>query len=145
MTWPAWKRAEKETAKILGGTRRVRIVYSESCEDVHHCLFGIEVKYGKQIPKWVSRVKLPVFVSGVFILFRLSSMSQAHQATEIKRSKGLGFLIKGLEQARSYGKNKIPILCMKPPRYRDLIGCMYITDWVLLVLSNSLSAYKYEG
>ena len=139
-----WKNAERQTAKILGGTRRVRINYSESCEDVHHTVFAIEVKYGKQIPKWVGRVKLPVFVDGVFILFRLSSMSQAHMATEIKRSKGLGFLIKGLEQARSYG-NKIPILCMKPPQYRDLIGCMYITDWVLLVLNNSLSAYRCEG
>ena len=39
-----WKDAERQAAKILGGLRRVRIDYSESCEDVHHTKYSIEVK-----------------------------------------------------------------------------------------------------
>ncbi len=49
----AWKRAEREAAALLGGTRHVRKDFSESAEDVEHECFAIECKYRKALPKLV--------------------------------------------------------------------------------------------
>lgn len=62
----AWKEAEKEVAEFFGGTRRVRISYSESACDVIHSEYSLEVKYGKQIPKYLKvKVITELFSNGV--------------------------------------------------------------------------------
>ena len=134
MGWPRWKAAEAQVARITGGTRRIRVQYSESVEDVHHTKYAVEVKYGLQIPKWISQVKYPsvvwrsedypragllIFPSSLWSSYEFSSMSLAAVSKKIK--KPIGFLLKGLEQARSYNPNKIPILALKPPRLRGVV------------------------
>jgi len=123
-----WKDAERQVAKLLGGKRRVRINYSESCEDVHHAKYSIEVKYGKQIPKWIGKIRQPVILNNVLVLFPLASMS-FESATEIKRIK-IKFLLAGMVQAHSYNIGKVPMLCMKPVGYRGIIGCLYLLDFL---------------
>ena len=123
-----WKNAERQVAKILGGKRRVRINYSESCEDVYHAKYSIEVKYGKQIPKWIGKIRQPVILNKVLVLFPLSSGS-FDSATEVERMK-IGFLVDGMVQAHSYNGRKTPLLCMKPVGYRGIIGCLYLLDYM---------------
>ena len=123
-----WKDAERQVARILGGKRRVRINYSESCEDVHHTKYSIEVKYGKQVPKWIGKIRKPVILNKVLVLFPLSSGSFA-SATEIERVK-IRFLVDGMVQAYSYNIRKTPMLCMKPVGYRGIIGCLYLLDFM---------------
>ncbi len=123
-----WKDAERQVARILGGKRRIRINYSESCEDVYHTKYSIEVKYGKQIPKWVGKIRQPVILNKVLVLFPLSS-SSFDSAVEIKREK-IKFLVEGMKQAHSYNYGKTPLLCMKPVGYRGIIGCLYLLDYL---------------
>lgn len=127
-----WKNAERQAAKLLGGTRRVRINYSESCEDVHHTRYAIEVKYGKQVPEWVGKIKGPVLVNGLLILFPLGSSSSGpafEDAKAIYRKK-IGFIIDGMIQAHGYTPEKRPLLLMKRPRQQGLTACMYILDYM---------------
>jgi len=130
MSWKPWKSAEKQAAKILGGQRRTRVTYSESCEDVHHMVFAIEVKYGKQIPKFVRSVGNNLVIYGDIALFPLGAISSMSLKSlpikKEKRTKGLGFLLRGLEQALSYSPNRVPLLCLKPDGYRGMVGCMYV-------------------
>ncbi len=123
-----WKDAERQVARILGGKRRVRVNYSESCEDVYHPKYSIEVKYGKQVPKWISKIRKPVILNKVLVLFPLASVSFDH-AIEIKRVK-IRFLVEGMIQAHTYNTRKRPLLCMKPVGYRGIIGCLYILDFM---------------
>jgi len=125
-----WKDAERQVARILGGKRRVRINYSESCEDVYHAKYSVEVKYGKQVPKWIGKAcrRDPVILNSVLVLFPLSS-SSFESAIEIKRKK-IKFLVEGMMQAHSYGSMKTPLLCMKPVGYRGIIGCLYLLDYL---------------
>ncbi len=123
-----WKDAERQVAKLLGGRRRVRVNYSESCEDVYHTKYSIEVKYGKQVPKWISRIKKPLILNGALVLFPLASMS-FNDAIEIKRVK-IRFLVDGMVQAHSYNIRKTPLLCMKPVGYKGIIGCLYLLDYL---------------
>ena len=128
----SWKDAERQAAKILGGKRRVRIHYSESCEDVYHTKYAIEVKYGKQNPKWVRKIKEPLIINGVLILFKLGAPASFEKAGG-KRLVKIKFLVDGMCQANSYntpGSKKVPLLVMKPPRCKGLIGCMYIMDFL---------------
>ena len=127
-----WKDAERQVAKILGGKRRIRINYSESCEDVHHARYAVEVKYGKQNPKWIRKIKEPVIVNGVLVLFRLEMPVSFEKAKE-KRLVKIKFLVDGMCQANSYNHfqtKKVPFLVMKPRGYKGLIGCMYIMDFM---------------
>lgn len=127
-----WKDAERQAAKILGGKRRVRVNYSESCEDIYHTKYAIEVKYGKQNPKWIRKIKDPVIVNSVLVLFRLGESVLFDKATEKKRVK-IKFLVDGMCQANSYNYHqtkKIPLFVMKPPGYKGLVGCMYIIDFL---------------
>ena len=123
-----WKNAERQVARLLGGKRRIRVNYSESCEDVHHTKYSIEVKYGKQIPKWIGKIRQPIILNKVLVLFPLSSGSFAF-AIEIKRVK-IRFLVGGMVQAYSYNSGKRPLLCIKPVGYHGIIGCLYLLDYL---------------
>ncbi|MDP2942169.1 MAG: hypothetical protein Q8O36_01455 [Candidatus Omnitrophota bacterium] len=126
-----WKDAERQVARILDGRRRVRINYSESCEDVYHHIYSIEVKYGKQVPKWIGKIcrrGRPVILNSVLVLFPLASGS-FNSAIEVKRVK-IKFLVDGMVQAHSYNTRKTPMLCMKPRGYRGIIGCLYLLDYL---------------
>jgi hypothetical protein len=133
MSSQAWKNAERSVAKILDGTRRVRINYSESCEDVHHTKYAIEVKYGAQIPLWVRKVKEPILVNDLMVLFPLSSPHSfaSRSFSEAKSiNKKIKFIIDGMIQASSYNPTKIPLLCLKGPRQIGIVGCMYVMDYL---------------
>ncbi|MBM4255922.1 MAG: hypothetical protein FJ147_08500 [Deltaproteobacteria bacterium] len=48
----AWKQAERQTAKALGGVRTKRgSDFSQSMPDVEHPLFSVECKYRKALPR----------------------------------------------------------------------------------------------
>lgn len=48
----AWKNAERQAAKLLGGTRNQRGAdFSKSMPDVEHPLFSVECKYRKTLPR----------------------------------------------------------------------------------------------
>jgi len=48
----AWKQAERQAAKALGGTRNSRGGdFGQAMPDVTHPLFSIEVKYRKTLPR----------------------------------------------------------------------------------------------
>jgi len=138
-----WKMAEKQAAKILGGMRRVRVQYSESCEDVAHSKLSIEVKYGKQIPKWVIAAPKPCVINHTLLLFEIGktqNYSNYKSGKPIEFGFGFGvysarrveFLTKGLDQAEGYGSGKPPILVMKAPRMRGLVACMYYEDYSII-------------
>ena len=126
-----WKCAEKQVAKILGGRRRIRVQYSESIEDVIHPMYAIEVKYGKQIPKWV--VSRCMTVNERYILFPLEYLPRYGLAglislasqwpVRVFKSK-TKFIEDGLRQALSYREHGIALLCMKRPRMRGVVGCL---------------------
>jgi len=49
---PAWKNAERSSAKALGGTRNKRGAdFSKSMPDIEHPLFSVECKYRKVLPR----------------------------------------------------------------------------------------------
>lgn len=102
MSWKPWKQLESDVAKALGGLRRVRISYSESCEDVIHHLLAIECKYGKSIPK------------------------------KAMVGKCCKFLDKAFAQASAYNKDKIPMVCLKKPRMRGFIAITGYPEKTLL-------------
>ena len=125
----AWKAAERAVANVLGGTRRVRINYSESCEDVHHTKYAVEVKYGLQVPVWVRKIKEPILVNDLVVLFPLGSFASRSFSEAKSINKKIKFIIDGMIQASSYcrtegGPTKPPLLCMKGPRQRGggLVG-----------------------
>ena len=130
-----WKEAEKEVSRMLGGVRRVRVSYSESIEDVSHPKYAIEVKWGLHIPKWVRKVKEPVLVNDLVVLFPLGSFASRSFSEAKSINKKIKFIIDGMIQASSYcraegGPTKPPLLCMKGPRQRGLVGCMYVMDYL---------------
>jgi len=48
----AWKQAERQAAKALGGKRNSRGAdFGKSMPDVEHPLFSVECKYRKQLPR----------------------------------------------------------------------------------------------
>jgi hypothetical protein len=139
----AWKMAEKQVACLLGGIRRVRVGYAESVEDVSHDKYAIEVKYGKQIPKWIREIKVPVILNDIFYIFPMPSLVSFGRAETINR-KGIKFLIDGLNQARSYNPTKRPLLVMKPPRFRGVVGCMYILDYLDAPITRTTGSERYS-
>lgn len=127
----AWKMAEKEVAEAIGGVRRIRINYSESVEDVIHPWYGVEVKYGKQVPKWVENIEDPIVLNNVLVLFRVVSNwgEWREPTTDVCRSK-VAFLVDGISQAKSYNMDKDPLLCMKRPRMRGFVAVMLYSDYM---------------
>lgn len=115
---------------MLGGVRRLRADWSESIEDVSHPHFAIEVKYGKQCPKWCT-VKHPTS-NGEFDLIP-SNMWRWGMPTDhfkILCQTRDEFLRKGIAQALSYNPEKIPVLCLKPKGYRGFIVCLRHQDYL---------------
>ena len=112
MAWTRWKAAEKEVAEALGGLRRIRVQYNESICDVIHGLYSIEVKYGKQIPKYclIERPTLLVTNGSCYALRH----SKDHRVRKVKvEVKSTVFLDKAFEQAKGYAPDKLPLVCLK--------------------------------
>jgi hypothetical protein len=128
----AWKQAEKEAARLLGGLRRWRVSYSESVGDIIHRDLSVEVKYGKQIPKSLI-VKKPTFVGDYFILPSRGRSFLPVISRGLKKNK---FIQRSLQQAKSYAPGKVPIVALKPYRYRGIIFVCKI--WDRLVLEEAL-------
>ena len=131
----AWKDAERQVAKALGGTRRIRVTYSESCEDVIHPTLGIEVKYGRQVP--VSSMVTQPTMTREFVLVPFRYLHFLITGAQIDAFvegsvKGRGFILKGLKQARNYNSDKLPVLCLKRPRCRGFVAVMFRSDFVKL-------------
>lgn len=139
----AWKLAEKEVSTALGGQRRVRIDYSESVEDVIHPRFAIEVKYGKQVPKYCC-VAEPVIlydtkvglVCDAYVLFPSKDIGWMLKGvkpnSEFMKSRSCrcGFIEAGIAQARAYNKDKVPVLCVKAKNMRNFVLVMQYGDWL---------------
>jgi hypothetical protein len=119
----AWKQAEKEVAKWLGGFRRVRVGYGERIGDIGHPYHTVEVKWGKQIPK-VCRVKHPTLLitSKASWLLTPSSWTYAYimRPVRVKR-KRCKFLEDAFEQALRYDPDKVPLVGLKPKGYRGFV------------------------
>lgn len=125
----AWKQAEKEVAEKLGGTRRIRINYSESVEDITHPVFTIEVKYGAQVPRYC-HVLSPTS-NGEYVLVPSASWGrriqpEAFNQVRIGRDK---FIVNGLAQAYGYNPRMIPMLCVKPKRWYGFVIIMRESDY----------------
>lgn len=137
----SWKLAEKETAMLLGGKRRIRVSYSESVEDVLHDIFSIEVKYGKQVPKTVV-VKEPTYYGDDYVLMPskdyLWMLWRGKKPVSFKRCSATMFLHDGLTQAAKYCDKKTPVLSMKPTGHRGLILCFWTKDYNALIRSPSM-------
>ncbi len=118
----AWKAAEKEVAEVLGGKRRHRVSYSESCEDVYHLKYSIEVKQGKQIPKYC-RVKEPTIIdvtNGQCYHLWPGKMDENKVFTVVRR-RSATFLERAFAQATSYDCLKPPIVGLKPKGWHGVI------------------------
>ena len=135
MGWKRWKALEKQVAKLLGGMRRSRVMYSESVEDVIHKDFAIECKYGKQIPKWVQYKGFPITVNKKYVIITMSDLiSQIRMNTGVfytETGVRTKFVDNAINQALGYdsSKKKIPLIAMKPPRYRGVIFCVRLRDF----------------
>ena len=124
--WAAWKSAEKQVARVLGGLRRSRgYNFGDSIEDVIHSEYAIEVKYGNQVPKWVRYPK--PFITNDYAVVSLDNYALKVVRRQVKRVK---FVEDGLKQALSYDSTgrKVALLVMKPRGYRGLIFAMKRED-----------------
>lgn len=128
MSWKPWKSCEKEAAELLGGMRRIRVAYSESVEDVIHEVYSVEVKYGKQVSKYLD-VDVPTVLNEKYLLIPSEYWGQTFYDWN-HRSIGydLTFVKRGLEQAAEYNPDKIPLLCVKRPRMRGVVLVLYARE-----------------
>lgn len=129
----AWKQAERQVASLIGGLRRSRGAdWSESIEDVIHDKFAVEVKYGKQIPKYVQQDRLTVMLGDKshYVVFTLEQDKRRSEG-RFEYRKSIKFIEHGIRQAMRYDKTgtKIPLLAMKPKRYRGIIFCCRWVDY----------------
>ena len=135
MGWKPWKSLEKAAAKLLGGQRRVRVSYAESVEDVLHPRYGIECKYGKQVPGYC-KVKEVTRLNDDYLLVPSDCFGKRNGKWEEKTvGYDLEFLQKGMAQAQSYDSEKIPVLCLKPQRWSGFVLCFWYADYVNEYLS----------
>ena len=131
----AWKASELEVSKYFKGLRRVRIQYDESIGDVIHPHFSLEVKYGKQIPKYLD-VEFPT-------MLKVARRGVKHRWYKVIPSTWLGvrdkriwcctlfyetnviatakFLESAMKQAKRYNPTLRPVVCVKPKRRRGFI------------------------
>lgn len=133
----AWKSAEKEVAEFFGVQRRIRVRYDESIGDTTaHDVYSIEVKYGKQVPKYLC-LKWPTIVSANgrhFAVIRSDLWFGGDQLAdtllfEVKNIKGdVKFLTDALDQARSYNPAKVPLACFKPRSCRGFIMAVEVDE-----------------
>ena len=129
----AWKDAEKEVAKYFKGLRRIRVCYDEAIGDVIHPHFSLEVKYGKQIPKYLD-VEFPTqlkvcsrkhrwcrLVPSSWLAVngkRIRCRTLFWDANVIKKAK---FLENAIKQAKRYNPTLRPVVCVKPKRRRGFV------------------------
>ena len=124
MGWARWRATEKEVAEFFGGKRRVRVNYAESASDVIHHKYTFEVKYGKQIPKCLAVDMPTIFISKGKRYWASTSLCLLPLAW-YKKKKRIKFLDDAMEQARGYRGDRIPVVCLKPVRFR---GFVFITE-----------------
>lgn len=124
----AWKNAEKEVAKFFGGKRRIRVSYSEKIGDVIHPHYSLEVKYGKQIPKYLVPV-VPTLLNDKYwicpsqlLIVHDDVMKVNTTCWVCKKQKTVNFLEDSLDQAERYNPTMRPIVCVKPKNYRGFIA-----------------------
>jgi hypothetical protein len=139
MGFAAWKRAEAQIAKAFSGRRRIRISYSESVEDIIHPHFAIEVKYGKQIPKYC-KVKQGVLLNGEYLLIPSGYIGKPTIGFDpVTVGYDLEFLQRGMAQAQSYDEDKLPILGLKPNRWVGFVIVIWYDDLFRFQQLNSLT------
>ncbi len=128
----AWKKLEKDVARFFGGVRRVRINYSEACEDVLHDQLALECKYGKQVPKYLVPDVPVLFSVGdrSFILSPGTDLLEVDGKRVLnvgllglvpRKRKNATFLTKALEQAANYAPDKTPVACFKRPNMHGFV------------------------
>lgn len=121
VAWKPWKSAEKEVAKCLGGMRRVRISYSETIGDIIHDKYSIEVKYGKQVPKYL-RVKDYTVLIHDGMRYDLTPIGVPCSGdVTYHRPKSITFLHRAFAQAVRYNPTKQPVVCVKAPRMHGFV------------------------
>ena len=115
-----WKAAEKEVAAFFNGTRRVRVSYSDKIGDIIHPTLSIEVKYGKQIPKYLMPDKPTQLVTpgGRYVVFHSETFralggSGVDPRPKIFKSTLGKFLEDAMSQARRYNPTLVPVVCVK--------------------------------
>ena len=116
--------AEKEVAEFFGGERRVRVNYAESASDVIHPTYTFEVKYGKQIPKTLA-IDVPTIITSNGKRYYCTLSRCLLPMAWHRKKKSVKFLDKAMEQARNYRADRIPVVCVKPDRFR---GFVFITE-----------------
>jgi hypothetical protein len=115
----AWKSAEVQVAKYFGGMRRSRVSYSESIGDIIHPKYSIEVKYGKQIPKYCITDKYTDIWLG--LAYRIWHSQATHKDRRWRTPPSYKFLDKAFEQAKRYNPTLEAIVCLKPKRFRGFL------------------------
>lgn len=127
----AWKDLEREVARTLGGQRRVRVSYSESCCDVIHPLWSIECKYGKQVPSYLVRDLVTIYKVGGkrYVIIPSWCFKEGLSPYVVGRSRrGVEFVVRGIAQARKYDSLKVPLLCVKRPRQRGFCAVYEVPE-----------------
>ena len=121
----AWKSAEKEVAEFFGVKRRIRVSYDESVGDTTaHPVFSIEIKYGGQVPKYLSHKTPKIIIYGDRVF--KSCPSEYWDDFEWREAgfvirKDIKFLSDALDQAKTYNPTKIPLVCVKPRNRKGFI------------------------
>ena len=128
--WARWKAAELQVSEFFGGKRRIRVTYSEEIGDIIHPHYSIEVKYGKQIPKYlitkhplmlvVGKRKFRVFPSSDILIHRQMISYNVLFLTE-RRRKTAKFLLDAITQAKRYNPDLRPVVAVKSPRMRGFV------------------------
>ena len=135
----AWKAAEAEVAGYFGGTRRVRVSYSEKIGDIIHPKYSIEVKWGKQVPSYLDVRQATNLTVGKRMFNMVPSCeldyfrdieldSCAIIAVEKKRKKAR-FLEEAIEQARGYNPTLVPLVCVKRRSRRGFVCIWEARSW----------------
>ena len=115
----AWKNAEREIAKYFGGMRRSRVSYSESVGDIIHSHYSIEVKYGKQVPKYCITDKDTDVWLG--LAYRIWHSQATHKHRRYRTPSSYKFLDEAFCQAEGYDKTKKAVVCLKPKNFKGFI------------------------
>jgi hypothetical protein len=97
---------------------------------VTHPRYAIEVKYGKQVPKYAGVTRLTS--NGEYDLIPSWMWIWGIPAKRflIQRITRDQFIVDGLAQAHSYHDKKIPMLCVKPARFHGFVIIMRHSDYM---------------
>jgi hypothetical protein len=117
-------------ATYFGGTRRIRVNYSEKIGDIIHDTFSIEVKYGKQVPVWCVVQRPTIVKKNNYTIYLEPSDFDGLPLYEEKKVRGVQFLLDAFEQAKNYDPSKPALVCVKRRGQRGFTICRlqeYIT------------------